>query len=166
MSAGNNAQPRYAVKDLGSIVIGQNSSAASELELVEAGGPSRGALGSDKTLGEARFVVGDYVSCAILPPLSDGSVAPISAARRESNAGYRDGRGARGGGGGGGGFHSRENGLGRPGMRDTRGGGRGGGGLGANVPMGEWRRGERLPDGPPSRPRGGGGGGGGGGGRW
>ncbi|KAH7041315.1 Sin3 associated polypeptide p18-domain-containing protein [Microdochium trichocladiopsis] len=40
-------------------------------------------LGSEgsKTLAEARLVPGDYISCAILPPLEDGSVAPASAAR-------------------------------------------------------------------------------------
>ncbi|OAQ62329.1 Sin3-associated polypeptide Sap18 [Pochonia chlamydosporia 170] len=156
----NSAHPRYAVKDLGSIVIGQNQQGASDSDFVEVGGSSRGASSSDKTLGEARFVVGDYISCAILPPLGDGSIAPASTARRESNAGFREGRGGRPSGGGGGpGFHSRENGFGRPGGHEGRGGSRGGrrGGHGASMPMGEWRRGERLPDVPPSRPRGGGG---------
>lgn len=153
----NNAHPRYAVKDLGSIVIGQNTPGTTDPELAEVGGgASRGASNPDKTLGEARFVVGDYISCAILPPLDDGSVAPASAARRDVTAGHRESRGGRSSGGGPG-FHNRENGFGR-GSREGRGGRRGGGGPGASMPMGEWRRGERLPDMPPSRPRGGGGG--------
>ncbi|KID75094.1 Sin3-associated polypeptide Sap18, partial [Metarhizium brunneum ARSEF 3297] len=152
----NNAHPRYAVKDLGSIVIGQNPPGTTDPELAEVGGSaSRGASNPDKTLGEARFVVGDYISCAILPPLDDGSVAPASAARRDVTAGHRESRGGRSSGGPG--FHNRENGFGR-GSREGRGGRRGGGGPGASMPMGEWRRGERLPDMPPSRPRGGGGG--------
>ena len=28
----------------------------------------------DKTLADVRFMIGDYVACAILPPLPDGSV--------------------------------------------------------------------------------------------
>ena len=32
----------------------------------------------EKTLQEARFVIGDYVDCAILVPLADGSVNPGS----------------------------------------------------------------------------------------
>lgn len=145
----SSAHPRYAVKDLGSVVIGQNSSGASDPAASEVPASSRAASSADKTLRDARFVVGDYISCAILPPLDDGSVAPASAARRESNAAHREGRGPA--------FQSRENGFGRPGGREGRGGRRGGGVTGAMMPMGEWRRGERLPDmPPPSRPRGGG----------
>ncbi|GAB0135156.1 hypothetical protein EsDP_00003503 [Epichloe bromicola] len=157
VSAISNAPPRYAVKDLGSTVIGQNTSDAGEPEFIEVVGSTRNGPASDKkSLSEARFVVGDYISCAILPPLADGSVAPSSTARREPNkVGLRDTRGSRSGEGG---FHNRGNGLGRLGSREVRGGGRrGGGGPMASMPMGEWRRGERLPNMPPSRPRGGGG---------
>ncbi|KAG6014242.1 hypothetical protein E4U43_006775 [Claviceps pusilla] len=165
VSAISNAPPRYAVKDLGSIVIGtQNALEGTESELIVPGGSTREVPASDKekSLNDARFVVGDYISCAILPPLADGSVAPASAVRRESsnNAGYRDARvNMRGGVG----FQYRENGFGwPPSVREGggRGGGRrgrggGGGGPMIDMPMGEWRRGERLPNVPPSRPRGG-----------
>ena len=87
---------------------------------------------ADKTLAEARFVIGDFIDCAVFPPLSDGSVAP------RSGGGFR-----------GTGPPIRENGYGRV-RGGSYGGGRGfGGGRGdfaANIPSGEWRRGERLPD--------------------
>lgn len=84
---------------------------------------------AERTLADAKFVIGDYIDCAIFPPLSDGSAVP------------RQGAGPRGG----------MNGYGR---------GRGGYGLGrgGTVPIGEWRRGERLPEGGGGGPRGGGGG--------
>ncbi|KAG6005758.1 hypothetical protein E4U21_007709 [Claviceps maximensis] len=159
----SNASPRYAVKDLGSVVIGtQNTSEGVESEFVVAGDSTRQELASDnkKSLSDARFVVGDYISCAILPPLADGSVAPSTTVRRESssNVGYRDARiSTRGGRGG---FQHRENGFGWPLSVRESGGRRGGGGDGGGgpkviLPMGEWRRGERLPNMPPSRPRGG-----------
>lgn len=119
-----------------------------------------------RTLADARFVVGDFLSVAILPPSSvDGSVQPASAAR--TGRGYGVGQasspvegplgrvyGVYGHGHGHG--HTR-GGLG------SRMGGAGGGGYGREggqivPPVGEWRRGERLPDvpAPPSRGRGGG----------
>ena len=145
-TAVENAAPRYAVKDLGSIVIGQGGPGAGASELGETSASLRGEQEVGRTLGDARFVVGDYVSCAILPTLSDGSIAPASSARRDTGVGTRDLRGQRGG------FHGRENGFGRGGAR----GGRGGGWRDSGVPMGEWKRGESLPY-PPPRPRGGGG---------
>ncbi|QUC22038.1 uncharacterized protein UV8b_06279 [Ustilaginoidea virens] len=163
VSAVSNAPPRYAVKDLGSVVIGQHAHGAATNESLELGGSTRSGPGSGKkTLNDARFVVGDYISCAILPPLADGSVAPASAARRESNLGYRDGRGRRGGSGG---FFSHENGFSWSSSRESRGGMRGSG-THASVPLGEWRRGERVPYAASSRHRGGGVGGGAGDGRW
>ena len=138
---------------------------------IVAGGVMAGALSGEpeKTLQDAKFVIGDYISCAILPPMSDGAVAPPPSTSS---------RGAFGGGRGGTDFGRgptgpRENGYGG-GFRGGRGGMRGGGNFGpVNVPSGEWRRGERLPDGQNSRGRGygggfggGGGGGGGRGGRW
>ena len=98
----------------------------------------------DKTLQDARFVIGDYISCAIFPPLADGAVAPppgrgVGVGR--GRADYGPGRGY------GGGFR------GRGGMR--------GGGMfngdrlgGEGVPAGEWRRGERVPEGPGGYSRG------------
>lgn len=117
-----------------------------------------------KTLADARFVVGDFLSVAILPPSPvDGSVQSATAAKmgrgygagqasmglsgmspqeglgRERGFGYGRARGLEsrmvGGGGGGGGMYG-------------RGGGR------AVPPVGEWRRGEMLPEPQPSRGRG------------
>ncbi|RCI10720.1 hypothetical protein L249_5302 [Ophiocordyceps polyrhachis-furcata BCC 54312] len=124
------ALPRYAVKDLGSIVIGHSGPGAETSELGATGGTSRNDHDIGRTLNHARFVVGDFVSCAILPPLSDGSVAPASNARS---------------------YGIRENGLG--GGRGIRAGRREGGpgGTGGGVPKGEWRRGETLPDMSPRR---------------
>ncbi|KAF2864966.1 Sin3 associated polypeptide p18-domain-containing protein [Massariosphaeria phaeospora] len=116
----------------------------------------------EKTLHDAKFVIGDYVSCAIFPPGPDGSVAPVppppsGPARglpvRDGFGGGRGrengfGRGDYGRGGGGGGYGG--GGGGRGGRFDDRRGGDG-------VPSGEWRRGEA----PPEREGGGGGGGGG-----
>lgn len=88
-----------------------------------------GEVGGDerKTLAEARFVIGDYVACAIYPP----GARDVPTGRMA---------GARG---------PRENGFG------GRGGGRGGfggayggrGGMMGAPPPGDWRRGERPPGG-------------------
>ncbi|PVH97752.1 hypothetical protein DM02DRAFT_616301 [Periconia macrospinosa] len=119
----------------------------------------------DKTLQDARFVIGDYVCAAILPPLSDGSVqaappppAPSGPSMRSDGYGPRGGNGYGGGGGRGG------RGGGRFSFSDDRRGSGSGG-----VPHGEWRRGEAPPERERERDRGdyGGGswrGGGGGGG--
>ena len=121
-----------------------------------------GALGGEpeRTLQDARFVIGDYVSCAILPPLDNGNVAPppggppVRGFAGERRGGLSGDFGSRGGGFGG----PRENGFGFRG----RGGPRGGGGFGQGmVPAGEWRRGERVPEGPSGGFRGGRGYGGG-----
>ncbi|KAL3479725.1 Sin3 associated polypeptide p18-domain-containing protein [Aspergillus californicus] len=133
------ARGRYLSKELGSVIIGPRDSPYRDNDRGEEGagaartGPFR-VQGSDaeKTLQEARFVVGDYVDCAILPPLEDGSVAPPLAGGRVPNVGggmraFRD----VGFGGGPGGFG------GRPGR------GRGG----HVIPSGDWRRGERVPEG-------------------
>ncbi|KAI1306580.1 hypothetical protein F5Y03DRAFT_134568 [Xylaria venustula] len=146
---------KYTVKELGSVVIGDGG-AGLDPEDVDAS-KTFDDINADKTLGDARFVVGDYISCAILPPLPDGSVAPASSARmgrgtgagearlavgsapneplRDRDAPFpRHGRG-RGGGGGGGGKGGYEHFS----VRGARG----------SVPSGEWRRGEKLPDVPP-----------------
>ncbi|CAF9923770.1 hypothetical protein IMSHALPRED_006013 [Imshaugia aleurites] len=132
---------------------GNGSVAEPSADAIVRDGVMAGALSGtpDKTLQEARFVIGDFISCAVMLPGPDGSVAPVRAAAR--------GRGefaGRGGGGGGYGFQG-ENGIG--GFRGRgrggfgggfggagRGGGGGGGGDGG-VPVGEWRRGERVPEG-------------------
>ncbi|KAH8663497.1 Sin3 associated polypeptide p18-domain-containing protein [Tricladium varicosporioides] len=138
---------RFMTKDLGSIIIGDGGPGilpeGEEAEIVE-GGAVSGPLGGepDKTLMDARFVIGDYVSCAILPPLANGNVAPAPGGA--PRGGFGMGRG--GGDFGGRGFSgSRENGFGFRG----RGGSRGRGDFTqGTVPAGEWRRGERVPEGP------------------
>ena len=149
--------------------------------------------GLAKTLQDARFVIGDFIDVAVFPPLSDGSTAPRNLnstgggrgsasfqnrggppAALSSGNGYYEGNSyndrPRGG----------EFGGGRSGGRSgyaSRGGDRGDregrlGGEDHDMPRGEWRRGERLPDGSyggrggyrGARGDGGGGRGGGGGG--
>ena len=116
-------------------------------------GPMAGELNGepDKTLQDARFVIGDYISCAIFAPLANGAVAPPPVPGSGSRGGF-GGRAANDFGGGRGGVLGgpRENGFG--GFR-VRGGSRGGGPYngrlgGSGVPSGEWRRGERVPEGP------------------
>ena len=144
------------MKELGSIVIGDggpglNPEDVDAETLLDDTSPN-------KTLGDARFVVGDYISCAILPPLPDGSVAPASSARMGRGTGAGESRLAVGNAPG---EPSRDRDV--PFSRHSR--GRGGVGRGgyehlnprgarAGVPSGEWRRGEKLPDMPPvGRPR-------------
>ena len=106
----------------------------------------------DKTLREGNFIVGDFLSCAIFPPSADGSVVPPPGRGPGAGRGGGNDFGGRGGGYG----PPRENGYGgyrgRGGMRGVGmfNGGRVGDG---GVPSGEWRRGERVPEGP--GPRGG-----------
>lgn len=158
---------RCVVKDLGSVVIGDggpgisingddnDNDAGGEVEdgRLRMGATAGSAAESAKSLADARFVVGDFLSCAILPPSSaDGSVQPASAARAGRGYGAGQARSAVDPG---------------PPAPMSRGGGRdawsatmyrGGGGGGAirAPPVGEWRRGEKLPEGPPGRGRGGG----------
>ncbi|PYI00289.1 hypothetical protein BO78DRAFT_424622, partial [Aspergillus sclerotiicarbonarius CBS 121057] len=78
---GPDARGRYLAKELGSVVVGPRGGSSgneNEEEKEGAGGKGLRIQGNDaeKTLQEARFVIGDYVDCAVLPPLEDGSVAP------------------------------------------------------------------------------------------
>ena len=154
---------RYMMKELGSVVIGDGGPGVFPDEgeaAIVAGGQMAGLLGGDpeKTLQDAKFVIGDYVSCAIMPPMSNGSVAPPP--QGPARGGFGAGRGMDFGGRG---MGPRENGFG--GFRG-RGGPRGAGNFGQGmVPAGEWRRGERVPEGPSGASRGRGFGGGFGGGR-
>lgn len=132
-----------------------------EAKLTVAAG--RAAAGApDVMLKDVRFVIGDYIAVAILPPLGNGNVAPVLGPGPQSagmGAIARSGRAAEVGrdqlsfGGGGGKMGgARENGFG--GLRGRGRGGWGGGPgpwgpRGVALPSGEWRRGERLPDGPP-----------------
>ncbi|KAF2673655.1 hypothetical protein BT63DRAFT_451712 [Microthyrium microscopicum] len=114
---------RYLIKEVGTVVIGsedaqEDAPIAERLE----GDP-------EKTLRDVRFVIGDYVSCAILPPLPNGDVAPIPARGPGPRPPPTVPRGENGFGGGYGG------------------GGRRGSGRfdGGRVPQGEWRRGDVPP---------------------
>lgn len=145
-SLGPDARGRYLSKDMGSLVVGAKEGPPQRRDSIDQNGGNNVPSGprglrlsgddAEKTLHDVRFVVGDYVDCAILPPLEDGSVAPPIVS----------GRGAGGGSGSvvGGGMRAfRDNGFGgRPGR-----GGRGGGYGHSGIPSGDWRRGERLPDG-------------------
>ena len=172
---GEEGRGRWLSKEVGSVIIGaadgdgaehadgHENGDAPEDEVADA---LKGAYSGDaeKTLADARFVIGDYVSCAILPPLTDGSVAPLPAP--EMGRGYGGPSGGRGGPrdggygrGGYGGGRVEQNGFGGGGGGGFGGyrGGRGGrgGGFGApSVPSGDWRRGERIPEGPGSFGRG------------
>ncbi|KAI5863249.1 Sin3 associated polypeptide p18-domain-containing protein [Durotheca rogersii] len=140
---------KYMVKDLGSVVIGNGGAG---LDPDDPEGEKELENEGEKTLGEARFVTGDFISCAILPALPDGSVAPASSARTGRGAGVGESRiilGRAPGSAGGG----REYENGNPRFNRGRNSGRAYDGFGtrsSGIPMGEWRRGERLPDVPPS----------------
>ena len=169
---------RYVSKDVGSLVVSADDEGGhdeeiddrerergesrrmkpteEEAKILGPEGVMTGALSGspDKTLQDARFVVGDYISCCILPPLSDGSVAPVPPPPgdgRGASGPYMNG-GGRGGGYGGSAPPLRENGYGPSGGGYRGRGGRSGGyrpepgRLGEGVPSGEWRRGERIPD--------------------
>ncbi|KAJ5819020.1 Sin3 associated polypeptide p18 [Penicillium riverlandense] len=140
---GPDTRGRYLSRDLGSVVVGPRDSpyrgeedADEKQEARPRPGPLRfQGSEADRALLDVRFIIGDYVECAILPPLEDGSVAPPV-------------RGASGPSQAGGGMRAfQENGFG--GRR-----GRGGGGPSRvdrggppNFPAGDWKRGERLPEG-------------------
>lgn len=137
---GPDARGRYISRDLGSVIVGPRDSpyrgeedSDERAEPRPRSGPLRfQGSEADKALQDARFIVGDYVECAILPPLEDGSVAPP----------LRGGSGPPPAGGGMRAF--RDNGFGRPGRGGPRGGDRGGP---PALPPGDWKRGERLPEG-------------------
>ncbi|PYI23753.1 hypothetical protein BO99DRAFT_439598 [Aspergillus violaceofuscus CBS 115571] len=102
MNLGDHGRGRYLAKEMGSVVIaprgyedaddvdgdGAGDHQEEKRDGEGGGGPgpraraaAAGAFrmsGADaeKTLQDFRFVIGDYVDCAIVPPLEDGSVAP------------------------------------------------------------------------------------------
>ncbi|EER29774.1 hypothetical protein CPC735_000300 [Coccidioides posadasii C735 delta SOWgp] len=126
---------RYLSKDIGSVIIGPKADTGGKDSSTEVDSSRLQGEDADRTLQDVRFIIGDYVECAILPPLSDGSVAPPISSRSIAGSSAV-----------GGGMRAfppvRENGFGRP---RALGGGMGRGGL-ASIPSGEWRRGERIPD--------------------
>ncbi|KAL4879435.1 Sin3 associated polypeptide p18-domain-containing protein [Aspergillus karnatakaensis] len=136
-----NAPGRYLSKELGSVIVGPRESQDNEETARNGAGGGGGRTGpfrmqgndAEKTLQDAHFVIGDYVDCAILPPLEDGGVAPPISGPRGGGLG-----------GGGGGMRAFRDG---PGFGfGGRGGGRGGRGGGDRIPAGDWRRGERVPE--------------------
>jgi histone deacetylase complex subunit SAP18 len=159
------APGRFISRDIGSVIVGAPSRNEDvDMESSE-GGSVAEALKQldgdpDRTLADVKFLIGDYIACAILPPLPDGGVPaappPLSGPGRGPPGGSYGGRGRENG------FSSRGDwgGYGR--------GGRGGGGRfddrrlsGGGVPSGEWRRGEAPPEREPGFGRGGRGRGGG-----
>ncbi|KAF2124766.1 hypothetical protein P153DRAFT_326177 [Dothidotthia symphoricarpi CBS 119687] len=163
------APGRFISRDIGSVIVGAAHPEDEDTEMAEGGTMVEEALKQldgdpEKTLGDVKFLIGDFVSCAILPPLPDGGVPaappPISGPSRGPPPGPYGGRG-------------RDNGFGGRGDFGYGRGGRGGRfddrRLSGGVPSGEWRRGEAPPDREPGFGRGGGGGGsagGSGGGSW
>jgi histone deacetylase complex subunit SAP18 len=183
------------------VVLGDDGAGVLPVDAV-ADGDGKGALGggasgragagvvgaeqADTMLKDVRFVIGDYIAVAILPPLASGSVAPMPGPAGQNSGMGGVARGGRAvesgrdhhhqqgfGGGIGKGGAVRENGFGFAGGRGSRGRGGGWGGnpgpggpRGVALPSGEWRRGEKLPDGPPGAGGRGGYGGGRGRDRW
>ena len=129
----NEGRGRYLSKEMGSVVV-----AAPEYSNGDGtGGMRLEGEDAEKTLEDVRFVIGDFIDCAVFPPLSDGTV--VSRGSVSGRGGVREnGYGRVRGGGYGLSGRASYNGFG------PRGGGEFGGP--ANIPSGEWRRGERLPD--------------------
>lgn len=145
------APGRFISRDIGSVIVGARSGDDDDMDADVADATSVAEAlkqldgDPDKTLADVKFLVGDYIACAILPPLSDGSVPavppPLSGPGRGPHPGSFGGRG-------------RENGFGGRGDYGGYGrGGRGGGGRfddrrlsSGGVPSGEWRRGEAPPE--------------------
>jgi histone deacetylase complex subunit SAP18 len=168
------APGRFISRDVGSVIVGARTR-NDDADMHDGDGATVAEAlkqldgDADRTLADVKFLIGDYVACAILPPLPDGSVPaappPVSALGRGGppSGSYGGGRG-------------RENGFNGRGDFGYGRGGRGGrfdDRLGGGVPTGEWRRGEAPPDREPGfgrgRGRGDGGdwrGGGRGRGRW
>jgi histone deacetylase complex subunit SAP18 len=160
-SANANAPGRFLSRELGSVVIGDGEGILplDEEQSIVADSPMAARLGGDPEvmLRDVKFVIGDHIAVAILPPLADGSVPPPLSAGQGHGIGMGRGRGVRLGdqggtyelyGSGGPSGGSRENGF--NGFRGRLRGsfGAGGGPRGGGFPAGEWRRGEVLPDSP------------------
>ncbi|EGZ71860.1 hypothetical protein NEUTE2DRAFT_89503 [Neurospora tetrasperma FGSC 2509] len=134
---------RHVSKDLGSVVIGAGLPGAN----ADAGLPDDDPCYDDahRTLADAKFMPGDFISCAILPPNDlDGAVEPVSAARTGRGSGIGEGRstaaGYRGGNGGGGGRYE-SNSYDWGGRRESRGGRINRQREPGIMPQGDWRRG-------------------------
>ncbi|KAL1898803.1 hypothetical protein Sste5346_003210 [Sporothrix stenoceras] len=104
---GISSAPRFIIKDIGSVVIGCGGPGApttsldaiddyvipDELTVDDEGRfistGDNGSRGDDgnKTLADVRLAPGEYLSCAILPLLANGCVAPASSARSGRGSG-------------------------------------------------------------------------------
>jgi histone deacetylase complex subunit SAP18 len=130
-SGGSDAPGRWLSKELGSVILGQGDDYDQE---GDPAGLGRMHGDAQKSLADARFVIGDYISCAIFPPLADGSVAPLPPAtpaiRGTAGRGGPPPRGDNG----------RPPASGRGQFAGDRAFGQ------QRVPHGEWRRGERVPE--------------------
>ncbi|OAQ97549.1 hypothetical protein LLEC1_01122 [Akanthomyces lecanii] len=89
VSAVGGGRAKFAIKDLGSSVVGAGGPGAEDDEHPN---ENRG-YGGTSTLQDAHFAAGDYISCAILPPLDDGSVAPAYDAIKSQQPPRRTGPG-------------------------------------------------------------------------
>ena len=153
---------KWVDKPLGSVVVGGRqailhkedaAAAAAANGDVAVEGKENLEGDAERTLADARFVIGDYVACTIYPPTRDGRVAAIPAGRglRDAYPPPRAPPPRENGFGGGGGY-----GGGRGGYRGGGGGyGGRGGGFGSAPPAGDWRRGDAVPGGGGYRGRGG-----------
>lgn len=162
---GTSNAPRFIIKDAGSVVIGGGGPGApvasldamddyviSE-ELVDDDGKdddqplqTRNGGGDDdrnKTLADMRCAPGEYLSCAILPPLANGYVAPASSARSGRGSGIGEAPAIRM-------PPPPPSGASATRSMDSRFGKRGRDGYGGSsnygVPTGGWRRGDAVPD--------------------
>ncbi|KIH93093.1 sin3-associated polypeptide [Sporothrix brasiliensis 5110] len=99
--------PRFIIKDVGSVVIGSTGPGApttsldaiddaaipdelmddDEDQLMLTGNAGSSDDDGSRTLAKLRYTPGEYLSCAILPPLADGCVAPASSARSGRGSG-------------------------------------------------------------------------------
>ncbi|KAH5127177.1 hypothetical protein HBH70_234760 [Parastagonospora nodorum] len=155
------APGRFISRDIGSVIIGartRNDDADMEADDSATVAEALKQLDGDpdRTLGDVKFLIGDYVACAILPPLPDGGVPaappPVSAPGRGGppTGPYGSGRGRENGFNGRGDFGYGRGGRGAGRFDDRRDDRR----LSGGVPSGEWRRGEAPPDRDPGFGRG------------
>ena len=71
---GEGGRGKWIDKPLGSVVVGGRDADMEANDLLEGD--------ANKTLADARFVIGDFVACAIYPPGPDGRVPPMPAGGR------------------------------------------------------------------------------------
>lgn len=145
--------PRFLGKDLGSVVVADDMVSGADVngmaQSAEADALQKLDGDAERTLADSKFLVGDYLSCAIIPPLRNGEVAPPPLPMSSIAPSARNGIGPgplprRGGSGYGRGM--RDHPYGRGGRGGFRGGAgpSTGGGLYPGVPSGRWDRNNDL----------------------